>query len=88
MKRIKAIIPAGDKGSPAMPGHIRLVDADTGEDLLPLRSVDLHFPFDAEVGIVSATVELFISEIETVPAAQIAETFPQWKTSRTVGFRQ
>jgi hypothetical protein len=61
MKRAKLILPSGGK-SLILGREAKLVDADTGEELVCIGDITLRIPMD---GAITAGVDIQISEIET-----------------------
>jgi hypothetical protein len=62
MKRLKVVLPAGEKGAKTLYGvSARLFDADTGDELECAGDIVLRFPMD---GVAIANVDMQIAEIE------------------------
>jgi len=73
MKRVGAVIVRDAEQKVAMLGTIMLVDLDTGEPILPIRDVELHYPMG---GAVSARVDIQLSDVEPVSQAEWNRRFP------------
>lgn len=61
IKRINAIVVRDKLGGQMLGRSARLVIAGTGQEIQCVRDISLHLPLD---GIVTATVELVINDVE------------------------
>lgn len=89
MERIKILVPAGEPKGIGQFAHCKVVDADTGEVLGPVRDVCLKFPFESgALGVITAKIEVVVSEIETVPADREKDVFPMYIMDMNRGRRK
>lgn len=66
MKRAKLVFASHRKGNaPLLGSDVKLVDADTGEELLCCRDITIHATID---GAIIATPQIYISEVEVSDA--------------------